>query len=81
MTGHRKLKSFRFGSTRGTDTIFAPQSKRMQKVGILGGGQLGRMLLQAAANYPVETFLMENDARMSGGTSMPSFYDGRYQEF
>jgi len=33
----------------------------MQKVGILGGGQLGRMMLQAAANYPVETFLMEND--------------------
>lgn len=33
----------------------------MQKAGILGGGQLGRMLLQQAANYPVETFLMEND--------------------
>jgi 5-(carboxyamino)imidazole ribonucleotide synthase len=32
-----------------------------QKVGILGGGQLGRMLLQAAANYPVETFVLEND--------------------
>ncbi|MFM2364280.1 MAG: hypothetical protein RLZZ316_3182 [Bacteroidota bacterium] len=32
------------------------------KVGILGGGQLGRMLLQAAANYPVETFVLENDA-------------------
>lgn len=31
------------------------------KVGILGGGQLGRMLLQAAANYVVETFVMEND--------------------
>ena len=31
------------------------------KAGILGGGQLGRMLLQAAANYPVETFVMEND--------------------
>ena len=31
------------------------------KIGILGGGQLGRMLLQAAANYPVETFVMEND--------------------
>lgn len=31
------------------------------KVGILGGGQLGRMLLQAAANYPVETFVMEDD--------------------
>jgi 5-(carboxyamino)imidazole ribonucleotide synthase len=33
----------------------------MQKIGILGGGQLGRMLLQAAANYPVETFILEND--------------------
>ena len=33
----------------------------MVKAGILGGGQLGRMLLQAAANYPVETFVMEND--------------------
>ncbi len=34
----------------------------MVKAGILGGGQLGRMLLQAAVNYPVETFVMENDA-------------------
>lgn len=34
----------------------------MKKIGILGGGQLGRLLLQAAANYPVETFVMENDA-------------------
>ena len=33
----------------------------MVKVGILGGGQLGRMLLQQAANYPVETFVLEND--------------------
>ncbi len=33
----------------------------MQKIGILGGGQLGRMLLQSAANYPVETFVLEND--------------------
>ena len=33
----------------------------MKKIGILGGGQLGRMLLQAGANYPVTTFVMEND--------------------
>jgi len=33
----------------------------MLKAGILGGGQLGRMLLQSAANYPVETFVLEND--------------------
>jgi 5-(carboxyamino)imidazole ribonucleotide synthase len=34
----------------------------MKKIGILGGGQLGRMLLQAAANYPVDTFVLEQDA-------------------
>jgi 5-(carboxyamino)imidazole ribonucleotide synthase len=34
---------------------------RMRKIGILGGGQLGRMMLQQAANYPVETWVMEND--------------------
>lgn len=33
----------------------------MQKIGILGGGQLGRMLLQAAADYVVETYVLEND--------------------
>jgi 5-(carboxyamino)imidazole ribonucleotide synthase len=38
---------------------FAPMTTK--KIGILGGGQLGRMLLQAAANYPVDTFVMEND--------------------
>lgn len=31
------------------------------KVGILGGGQLGRMLLQAAANYDLTTFVLEKD--------------------
>jgi 5-(carboxyamino)imidazole ribonucleotide synthase len=34
----------------------------MMKLGILGGGQLGRMLLQAAGNYTLETFVLENDA-------------------
>lgn len=33
----------------------------MKKIGILGGGQLGKMLLQAAANYPVITHVLEND--------------------
>ncbi len=37
------------------------RANRQPRVGILGGGQLGRMLLQAAANYPVETYLMENE--------------------
>jgi len=43
---------------KGKDGI---QIIKMKKVGILGGGQLGRMLLQEAANYPVEVSVMEND--------------------
>lgn len=31
------------------------------KIGILGGGQLGRMLLQAAANYDCTTYVLEKD--------------------
>lgn len=31
------------------------------KIGILGGGQLGRMFLQAAANYPVKTKILDPD--------------------
>ena len=33
----------------------------MIKAGILGGGQLGKMLLQEAANYPVQVSVMEKD--------------------
>jgi hypothetical protein len=38
--------------------IKASQFINMIKAGILGGGQLGRMLLQCAANYPVETYIL-----------------------
>lgn len=41
--------------------IVTLQKITLMKAGILGGGQLGRMLLQAAANYTVETYVLEND--------------------
>ena len=53
----------------------------MLKVGILGGGQLGRMLLQAAANYPVETFLMENDAGCPAAHLCHHFTKGDIKNF
>lgn len=37
------------------------QASGQPRIGILGGGQLGRMLLQAAANYPVTVHILEND--------------------
>jgi 5-(carboxyamino)imidazole ribonucleotide synthase len=51
------------------------------KVGILGGGQLGRMLLQAAANYTVETFVMENDAACPAAHLCHHFIKGDIQNY
>ncbi|RYZ20545.1 MAG: ATP-grasp domain-containing protein, partial [Chitinophagaceae bacterium] len=53
----------------------------MQKVGILGGGQLGRMLLQAAANYPVETFVLENDPQCPAAHLCHHFVTGDIRDF
>lgn len=53
----------------------------MKKVGILGGGQLGRMLLQSAANYTVETFLMENDANSPASHLCKHFINGDITDF
>lgn len=53
----------------------------MVKIGILGGGQLGRMLLQAAANYPVETFVMENDATCPAAHLCHHFTKGDIKNF
>jgi len=53
----------------------------MKKIGILGGGQLGRMLLQAAANYPVETFVLENDAACPSAHLCQHFTKGDISNF
>jgi 5-(carboxyamino)imidazole ribonucleotide synthase len=53
----------------------------MLKVGILGGGQLGRMLLQAAANYPVETSVMENDHDCPAGHLCHHFTKGDFRNY
>ena len=52
-----------------------------KKIGILGGGQLGRMLLQAAANYPVDTFVMENDANCPAAHLCHHFTKGDITNF
>src|SRR5215211_4382568 len=53
----------------------------MQKVGILGGGQLGRMLLQAAANYPVETHVLEADDDCPAAHLCRYFVKGSIRDF
>ena len=51
------------------------------RVGILGGGQLGRMLLQEAANYTVKTFIMENDEECPAAHLCHHFTKGNIKEF
>ena len=51
------------------------------KIGILGGGQLGRMLLQAAANYPVETAVLENDPECPAAHLCHHFTKGDIRDF
>ncbi|MBY0478896.1 MAG: 5-(carboxyamino)imidazole ribonucleotide synthase [Chitinophagaceae bacterium] len=53
----------------------------MLRIGILGGGQLGRMLLQAAANYPVETFVLENDEHCPAAHLCHHFTKGDITDF
>ncbi|MDB5246389.1 MAG: phosphoribosylaminoimidazole carboxylase ATPase subunit [Segetibacter sp.] len=61
--------------------VSSPLIKSTMKVGILGGGQLGRMLLQAGANYPVETFVMENDPNCPSAHLCHHFVTGNIQDF
>jgi 5-(carboxyamino)imidazole ribonucleotide synthase len=51
------------------------------KLGILGGGQLGRMLLQAAANYDAITYVLENDANCPAAHLCHHFTLGNIQDF
>lgn len=51
------------------------------KAGILGGGQLGRMLLQAAANYPVETYVLEDDPDCPAAHLCHHFTKGDIRDF
>ncbi|HMP92379.1 MAG TPA: 5-(carboxyamino)imidazole ribonucleotide synthase [Phnomibacter sp.] len=53
----------------------------MRKVGILGGGQLGRMLLQEAANYPVETHILESDAQCPAASLCHHFHLGNIKDY
>lgn len=54
---------------------------RLMKLGILGGGQLGRMLLQTAANYTLDTYVMENDSEAPAAHLCHHFTKGNIRNF
>ncbi len=51
------------------------------RVGILGGGQLGRMLLQTAANYNVETFVLETGTNPPASSLCHYFVEGDIKDY
>lgn len=51
------------------------------RIGILGGGQLGRMLLQVAANYPVHTHVLEKGLDAPAANLCHLFTDGDIRDF
>lgn len=51
------------------------------RIGILGGGQLGRMLLQTAANYHVETFVLESGPTPPASSLCHHFVDGDIKNY
>ncbi len=53
----------------------------MLKIGILGGGQLGRMLLQEGANYAIETFVMESDPGCPSASLCHHFVTGNIRSY
>jgi 5-(carboxyamino)imidazole ribonucleotide synthase len=80
---HSKYKDF--GSAQSSS---APQTTSAAKspsaplrAGILGGGQLGRMLLQAAANYVVDTYVLENDENAPAAHLCHHFVKGDIKDF
>ncbi len=68
-------------SARLSEEHLLSTTPRTPKIGILGGGQLGRMLLQAAANYPVETFVLENDNECPAAHLCHHFTKGNISSF
>jgi len=75
-----RSNSIRDGNKNGNKNCNFTKNISM-KAGILGGGQLGRMLLQAAANYTVETYVLENDPQCPAAHLCHHFIQGDITSF
>ena len=62
-------------------TLIFVKSIQIIKIGLLGGGQLGRMLLQAATNFDVTTYVLENDAQCPAAHLCHHFTLGNIQDY
>jgi 5-(carboxyamino)imidazole ribonucleotide synthase len=78
---HSKYKDFDSALSSSQSPSVTKNPSVSPRVGILGGGQLGRMLLQAAANYVVETFVLENEDDAPAAHLCHHFIKGDIKDF
>jgi 5-(carboxyamino)imidazole ribonucleotide synthase len=52
-----------------------------QKIGILGGGQLGKMMCLAAANFDFKTHVLDTSADYPAGTVCSQFVEGDFKNY
>jgi 5-(carboxyamino)imidazole ribonucleotide synthase len=53
----------------------------MKKIGILGGGQLGKMLCLAAANWDLEIYILENDENCPAAPYCTKLIKGSFKNY
>ncbi len=51
------------------------------KLGILGGGQLGKMLIQAASRWDIKTYVLDPDSECSSRSICDYFEKGSFKDF
>lgn len=51
------------------------------KIGFLGGGQLGKMLALAAANWDVQTYMLDASNSFPAGTVCTKFVEGNFKNY
>ncbi len=51
------------------------------KIGILGGGQLGKMLALAAHNWDLDTWVLDQDKSFPAGPVCTHFVEGNFKDF
>jgi 5-(carboxyamino)imidazole ribonucleotide synthase len=64
-----------------THLTFAPMKITNTKVGILGGGQLGKMLALAAHNWDVTTWALDTDKSFPAGPVCSHFTEGNFKNY
>jgi 5-(carboxyamino)imidazole ribonucleotide synthase len=57
------------------------KNKLDQKIGILGGGQLGKMLYQAGSRLGLDISILEKDATYPAATVCPNFFCGDITDY